>query len=91
MTAILSYFDGDCAYFHMAGRVLPILRIEAYCRISASLFMKLIVAEMFAVIGYQCGEGTERGLGERQMVERMATSQGTRKRTDLHLRNFLLI
>lgn len=75
----------------MTGRVWSVLKIKVDFKISASLLTTLVTAKMFAVTGSPFGEGTERGLGERQIVGRRATSQGNRKRKDLRPRNFLLI
>lgn len=69
MTAILCYFDSDKLILIMAGRVLSILRIKVYFKISASLFIKLIMAWMFAIIGHKFGEGTGRGLEKGRSLE----------------------
>lgn len=70
MTAISCDFDGDELIPTTTGRVWSVLKIKVHFKISASLLTTLITAKMFAIIGSPFGEGTERGLGERQIDSR---------------------
>lgn len=56
---VLCYFDSDKLITTIAGRVLSVLRIKVYFKISARPFIKPMMAKMFAIVGYKFGEGTE--------------------------------